>query len=321
MDVLSDVLNVIRLDGALFLNGDFAHPWRVSSPCGQDIANAVMPHSDNVIVYHLITQGSCSVKIPGEQDVLLNEGDIVIFPHGDQHDIGSHLTTMPLDMSSIFPTLLDPNLDVIKTPGNNQTTKIVCGWLAAEQNIINPLVDSLPKLLKVNIRQHDSGLWLENSIKYAVESANTVRAGSSTMTKKLAELMFLETLRFYIETIPEEQSSWLAGMRDKQIGKVLSLIHSSPAAPWTVESLASEVCVSRSVLAEKFKHFVGTPPMKYLARWRLAIAASLLREGSLSITRVIEEIGYESETAFNRAFKREFGMPPGSWRASKINTI
>lgn len=318
MDVLSNVLSTINLDGALFLNADFGYPWRVSSPCGQDIASIAMPHVDNVIVYHLITKGSCSVRVDGEKNVVLNEGDIVVFPHGDAHDIGSHLDIMPMDMSAIIPTLLDPNLDLIKTSGEGAATHIVCGWLSAEQNVINPLVDSLPKLIKVNIRQQDSGKWLESSILHAVASTTSSRAGSSTMTKRLAELLFLETLRLFIETIPKEQSSWLAGMEDKHVGKALSLIHAAPEKPWSVESLAAKVFTSRSVLADKFKHFIGVPPMKYLTRWRLAIAASLLREGKLSIARVIEEIGYESETSFNRAFKREFGVPPGSWRNSKI---
>ena len=318
MDIISDVLNVVRLNGALFLNADFGHPWRVSSPCGQDIAKAVMPNSDNVIVYHLVTEGSCTVKINGEQDILLEAGDIVIFPHGDAHDIGSHLDTMPLDMSAIIPTLLDPDLGLIQTPGEKRSAKLICGWLAAEQNVINPLINSLPNLLKVNIRQHESGQWLENSIKHTVDSASSVRAGSATMTKKLAEILFLETLRFYMEGLPEDQMSWLAGMKDKHVGKVLALIHAQPAKQWTVESLAQEVFVSRSVLAEKFKNFIGTPPMKYLARWRLAIAASLLKEGSKSIALIIEEIGYESETSFSRAFKKEFGAPPNHWRKAYV---
>lgn len=319
MDIISDVLNVVRLNGALFLNAEFGHPWKVSSPCGQDIAQAVMPNSDNVIVYHLVTHGQCFVSIDGEKELLLNEGDIVIFPHGDAHNIGSNLATMPIDMSAIIPTLLNPNLDLLKTPGESGTTNLICGWLAAEQNIINPLMNSLPRLLKVNIRQHDSGKWLENSIIHAVDSASSVRAGAEAMTKKLAEILFLETLRFYMESLPDDQLSWLAGMKDKHVGKALSLIHAEPAKQWTVELLAQQAFVSRSVLAEKFKSFVGKPPMKYLARWRLAIAASLLQEGKKSIAWIIEEIGYESDTSFSRAFKKEFGVPPSGWREKFVS--
>jgi AraC-like DNA-binding protein len=317
MDVLSNVLDIIHLDGALFLNGDFAYPWRIASPCGADIADIAMPHTDNVIVYHLITEGGCIVQVENEENIELVEGDVVIFPQGAAHDIGSHLNSTPMDMSEIVPTLLNPNLNLIKTSGGKDSTKIVCGWLSVEQNVINPLIDSLPNVIRVNIRQQDSGRWLENSIRYAVESTSTSRAGNSAMTKKLAELLFLETLRLYIETIPETESNWLAGMEDKHVGKALSLMHESPAFSWSVETLAEKVFVSRSVLADKFKHYVGIPPMKYLARWRLAISASLLRDGNTPVASIIDKIGYESETAFIRAFKREFGVTPGNWRKQK----
>ncbi len=191
---------------------------------------------------------------------------------------------------------------------------MICGWFGYEHQIASPVMAALPELFRTNIRQRPSGAWLESSIRYAVDEATAGRPGSDVVADKLAEVLFVETLRGYIESLPDRQTGWLAGLRDPLVGSSIAKLHERPAHPWTVASLAQAVNASRTVLAERFVALVGVPPMQYLTQWRMALAAHLLRSGRLSLTRIVEQIGYESEAAFSRAFKREYGAPPGTWR-------
>jgi len=198
--------------------------------------------------------------------------------------------------------------------GGGEVTRIICGYMACEPRLSKLFLAGLPPVFKVNIRSDSSGQWLENSIRFSVTEADLSRAGGEAVLAKLSEALFVETLRRYVGQLPQEQTGWLAGARDPEIGKTLALMHRRPAHPWTIADLASEAGISRSVLAERFRQYFGEPPMAYLTRWRLQLGAQMLNSTSYSVAQIAAEVGYESEPAFNRAFKRQFNLPPARFR-------
>lgn len=313
MDVLSDVLRVIRLKGALFLNAEFHEPWCVAAPSSAELAPILSPAHEHMAICHLIVEGRCWAQLPGGEAMALEAGDVVALPHGDPHLVGSGKDHAPVTAGDAVE-LKVPELARTRYGGDGDATVIVCGWFGYERHVASPVMAALPPMFCTNIRRRPSGAWLESSIRYAVGEAKSGRAGSDVLADKLAEVLFVETLRGYIEALPDRQAGWLAGLRDPVVGSSIARLHERPLHDWTVASLAHAVNVSRTVLAERFVALIGIPPMQYLTQWRMALAAHLLRNGRLSLTRITEQIGYESEAAFSRAFKREYGSPPGAWR-------
>ena len=315
MDVLSEVLKAVKLDGAFFYNAEFSAPWCVRTPASCIVAPHLSRAPGHVIIFHLLTEGRCYAYVAGdERRVEINAGDIVIFPHGDPHIMGNGAPVKPVDHEQELRRVLAQGLKIARSGGGGQLTKLVCGYMVCEPQLCQVFLGGLPPVLKVHIRDDASGLWLENSIRYSVGDANTARPGGEAVLAKLSEVLFVETLRRYIALLPEEQTGWLAGVRDPEVGKVLGLLHRQPAHPWTIAELAAEVGISRSVLAERFRRYLSETPMAYLTRWRLQIGAQLLKSTSSSVLRIASEVGYESEPSFNRAFKREFGLPPARFR-------
>jgi AraC-like DNA-binding protein len=315
MDVLSEVLKVVRLQGAVYYNGEFSSPWCLRSPASSALASYLGPGAGHVIIYHLLTEGRAYARLPDGERISLDAGDIVIFPHGDAHIIENGPPTKAVDMSKELARILSQGLNLSRFGGGGKVTKFVCGYMACEPRLSQVFLSGLPPLFKVSIRNDASGRWLENSIRFSVNEADASRAGGEAVLAKLSEVLFVETLRAYISHLPPEQTGWLAGARDSEVGKTLALMHRSPAHPWTIASLAQEVGVSRSVLAERFRHYLGEPPMSYLTRWRLQLGAQRLASTSYSVAQIASEVGYESEAAFNRAFKREFTVPPARFRS------
>jgi AraC-like DNA-binding protein len=320
MDVLSEVLKVVKLQGALFYNGEFSSPWSFYSPPSRTVAAYVAPDARHVIVYHLLTEGRASARLADGARIMLEAGDIVIFPHGDAHFLENGPPAKSVDMGKELARILSQGLKRSTLGGGGETTKFVCGFMACEPRLSQVFLSGLPPLFKVSIRNDASGRWLENSIRFSVNEADTPRAGGEAVLAKLSEVLFVETLRTYIAHLPPEQTGWLAGARDSEVGKTLALMHRNPAHPWTIASLAREAGVSRSVLAERFRHYLSEPPMAYLTRWRLQLGAQMLASTSYSVAQIASEVGYESEAAFNRAFKREFEAPPARFRTQARST-
>lgn len=318
MDALSDVLRVIRLQGALFLDAQFCAPWCVAAPSGTQLAQALEAAAPQLMIFHLVTDGSCSVQLGDEPPLELAAGDIVVFPHGDAHRIGSAVHHPPLAMAQVMSGLQRSSLAFARADGDGDPAHLICGWISSDASLHHPIYDALPRVLCVNIRRQSSGAWVEASIRQLVSEAAEASAGREAMTARLAEALFIETLRCYIAGLPAQQSGWLAGLRDPLTSRAISLLHERPAQDWTVDALARAVGSSRSVLNERFTRYLGQPPMQYLARWRLTLAADLLRDPRQKLGRIAETVGYETEAAFNRAFKREYGLPPGSWRRQKL---
>jgi AraC family transcriptional regulator, alkane utilization regulator len=319
MDVLSDVLQTIHLEGALFLNTECHEPWCMNVPKGSDMARLLRPGASMVVICHTVLEGRCWIQVAGGEPLPLYAGDVVAMPHGDAHLIGSGLQYAPVSINDEV-RVKAPELKPMRYGGEGDRTLLVCGWFAFERDVPNPLISLLPRVIRSAVGQRPAGPWLEQSIRYALGEAASAQPGSSAVATKIAESLFVETLRAYIESLPPGQAGWLSGLKDLQVGKCLELLHSQPARDWSVESLAQEIHVSRSVLAQRFTDFVGVPPIQYLKRWRLAMAARLLRSERGHIGRVIDAIGYESEAAFSRAFKKEYGVSPGQWRRGANTT-
>ena len=316
MDVLSEVLRAVKLDGALFYNAEFSAPWAAHSIDARTVTSYLSPNSQHVIIFHLMTEGRGYAHIKGDdRPIPLNAGDILIVPHGDAHILGNGPSVTPVDRAQVLEQVLAQGLKVSRMGGGGETTKFVCGYMACEPHLSRVFLGGLPPILKVSIRDDASGQWLVNSIRYSVDNVDPSRPGDETVLAKLSEVLFVETLRRYIALLPGEQTGWLAGARDPEIGKALALLHRKPAHPWTIASLTNELGISRTVLAERFRRYLSETPMAYLTRWRLQLGAQLLTSTSSSVAQIAAEVGYESEASFNRAFKREFSLPPARFRS------
>ncbi len=315
MDVLSEVLKVVKLQGALFYNGEFSSPWSVYAASSRGLARFFATGCEHVIVYHLLTEGRASARLENGNRVVLQAGDIVMIPHGDPHIVENGPPTKTVDDSENLREVLSQGLKLWRLGGGGEVTKFVCGYMACDPQLSQVFLSGLPPIFKVSIRNDASGRWLENSIRFSVNEADASRAGGEAVLAKLSEVLFVETLRSYITHLPPEQTGWLAGARDSEVGKTLALMHRNPAHPWTIATLAKEAGISRSVLAERFRHHLNEPPMAYLTRWRLQLGAQMLSSTNYSVVQIAEEVGYESEAAFNRAFKRQFEIPPARFRS------
>jgi AraC-like DNA-binding protein len=314
MDVLSEVLRVVRLEGALFFNGEFSAPWCLSSRRSTDIARYLPPAGGHLIIYHFLTEGRAYARLPEGNRVELTAGDIIVFPQGDAHFLGNGSPEKPVDSFSTFSKNFTEGLKLARFGGGGEITKFVCGFMSCEPRLSEVFLAGLPNILKVNVSNEPSGKWLEHAIRFSAGEEGGSNAGGGLVLAKLSEVLFVETLRRYINALPADEIGWLAGARDPVIGQALSLLHKEPAHPWTILSLAKRVGLSRTRLAERFRHFLGDSPMAYLAQWRLKLGAEILQSSEDSVAEIAATVGYGSEAAFNRAFKREFACPPAQFR-------
>jgi len=320
MDVLSDVLSAVRLTGAVFYDVKAQAPFAVESPSTDIIADRVMKGAGHVIAFHVMTEGSAWAEVIGraEPPIHFRAGEIVVFPAGDRNVMASAPGMQgTLDESLYYrpaDRLLPFSLTMNADPGTDPC-RFVCGYLGCDSRPFNPLLAALPHVVHSPLSQTSQG-WLTSLLDVAVKESVERNTGSEVMLAKLAELMFVEVMRNHIDTLPEDARGWFAGLRNRQIGAALRLIHGRPTDPWTLDSLAREVGMSRSAFADKFTAYVQVPPMEYLGRWRAQIASRLLTTQGVSIAQAAAEVGYQSEAAFNRAFKRYVGVTPGAWRRS-----
>ena len=304
----------MRLTGAVFLDAEFTEPWCVGEPAGVKVCSEHMPHAQHVVIYHLVTEGRCELALSGQPPVSARAGDLIIIPGGETHTLGSDLARPPVPGQRLIMQRGPEELPQVRHGGGGAATRMVCGYLACDTSLFDTVLAALPRVMIVDMREGPGAQWLTSSIRFSIAETTSQRAGTGTVLAKLSELMFVEAIRRHIESLPSGQTGWLAGLRDRFVGKTLALIHSRPAHGWTVEELAAGVGLSRSALADRFTGLVGQPPMQYLTRWRLQLAANLLRTGSRNVASVAADVGYDSEAAFSRAFKRELGQTPAAWR-------
>lgn len=320
MDALSETLRVVHLIGAIFINGRFTAPWCYQSPHADLAAPLLEPGTERVVIFHLITEGECFVELDDEPPMRLTAGDVVVFPQGDAHRMGSQ-PGLPPAKGAPLQEVLARRPRQLAYGGGGPTTRLVCGYLACDARLAQMLLAGLPPIVRVNVRGSNAGIWLEASVRYALAEARSPRPGGAGVLAKLAEVLFIEVLRLHMNEQSPGRTGWLAGLGDRIVGAALNALHTYPARAWTLEELAHASNTSRSVLAERFQHLVGTAPMQYLTQWRMLLAANLLRRSNAPLTRIAEDVGYRTDTAFSRAFRREFGAPPATWRRTRSASV
>jgi AraC-like DNA-binding protein len=329
-DTLSDLLRAVRLRGALFYYLEGNDPWVAEVPATREIIPAIMPGAGHMIEFHGIARGSCWANIIGEPPIRLHEGDVIMFPQGDPHVVSSApgMRAAKVDAGLYFtpkPPQLPYSLRLtekgVKTMrldgGGTQETTVVCGFLGCDARPFNPMLASLPRLLRIPGVVSGEASWISIFFRSVVDESNRRRPGGEAVLERMSEMLFVEVLRRYIDGLPADQTGWLAGMRDPAVGRALALLHEKPAAPWTLEQLGESAGLSRSSLHERFVHFIGQPPMQYLTHWRMQLAAGWLRDTDAKLVEIALEVGYENEAAFSRAFKRAVGESPGAWRRTQ----
>jgi AraC-like DNA-binding protein len=322
MDALSETLRVMRLIAAFFIDAKFTAPWCYESPRADRAAPLLEPGAERIVIFHMITEGECWAELEQEEPLRLTAGDIVVFPQGHAHRMCSQVGVQPAKGVDLEEVLARRPRRLIYG-GGGATTRLICGYLACDARLAAFLLTGLPSVMRVNVRGSNAGAWLEASIRYAFAEARSPRPGGAGVLAKLAEVLFIEVLRIYVNEHSEGRVGWLAGVGDRIVGAALKALHTRPAHPWSLDELASEARTSRSVLAERFQHMVGKSPIQYLTHWRMLLASNLLAGGNAPLTSIAQDVGYQTDTAFSRAFRREFGSPPATWRrmqASRYQT-
>lgn len=332
-DPLSAVLRAVRLRGAIFFVVDASAPWVAEAPATRVLAPLILPGAQHVIEYHVVTRGSCYGGLVNGRAIELGTGDVIVFPQGDAHVMSStpDMRGDPaLDglrgsndagqLGELLRSTKDLPPFTLKMGGGGQS-QVVCGFLGCDARPFNPLIAALPRVVHVPADSTPTNGYLSSLIALTMTESAHKRAGSEVVLARFSELMFIEVVRRHLQTLPPEQEGWLAGLRDPVVGRALSLLHARPAHDWTIDGLARAASSSRSALAERFKHFVGQPPMQYLAQWRMQLASGLLAEGNANVGAVAYEVGYGSEAAFSRAFKKLVGLSPAAWREEQRTTV
>lgn len=326
-DALSDLLRAVRLRGALFYDVEASAPWVADAPPATDLRSEVMPDAEHLLEFHAVLEGGCWVGRAGEPTQPLRAGDVVLFPQGDAHRLTSDAGLSPSDpgvathvaprttpavpgLASPAPWLAPLRLD----GGGRARTRLVCGFLGCDARPFNPLLAALPRMLIVP-GAADAGSWSATLLRSAVAESQAGRPGGAAVLERMSEMLFVSALRHHVDGLTSDAAGWLAGLHDRTVGAALALLHARPGERWTIERLCEEAHTSRSTLHERFLHFVGMAPMAYLTHWRMQVASRRLREGRDKVARIALDVGYESEAAFARAFKRVVGTPPGAWRA------
>jgi AraC-like DNA-binding protein len=319
-DVLSEVLSGVRFTGSMFFDVTAAAPWVAEAPPSAQIADAVMAGAHHAMEYHVVARGSCWISIVDGapfESVLLQEGDIAIIPHGEAHAMSSApgLRTEP-NVAIHRRPIAGPGLPFKLTKGHGDgETRLLCGFFTWDACPFRPLMQSLPRFMRIgrDVSPTARGL-LDKFIVLASDETQSRRAGTQNVLNRLSELMLIEAIRNYTDQLGAENTSWLFGLRDPLVGRAISLLHAQPARAWTLDELAGQVGASRSALAGRFTQVTGRPPMHYLAEWRMQLAAKSLGERGAKVAAIAREVGYDSEAAFSRAFKKFSGKPPSRWR-------
>lgn len=327
-DPLSDLLRSVHLRGATFYYVSFRDDWVGETPGSRELADALMPGAEHVMAYHLMVRGDGWAATQGEPPVRFTSGDLVMFPRGDGHVLSSApgMRARRDDSDWRFTTRNDPKPIAVSyhdgvlrpgqaMPAEEASAVVICGFIACDLKPFNPLIAALPRLLQ--LKATGVGAWVAAALDQAVGESRASRAGSAAVLERVSEMVFVDAARRYLEALPDDAAGWLAALRDRHVGRAIGLLHERPEQPWTVEELGRQVGISRSALHERFVQLVGQPPMQYLANWRMQRGARLLREGHATVATIAQEVGYDSEAAFARAFKRAVGQPPAAWRRAQ----
>jgi AraC-like DNA-binding protein len=313
MDALSDILRVVGLSGGVFMDAEFTAPWAVAGKLAPELCRPFMVQPQQVVCFHYVLEGGFTLRAEHGETLQVGEGEAVMLPHNDLHVFGSSLDVAAVGAGELMHAPSALGVSRIEHGGGGARTRVTCGFLGGNAQLA-PLLSGLPPLMKIKLAEMPGGDWIGRSFGYAAQTLADGDPGSATVLTKLSELLFVESVRRYLSTLPPEQTGWLAGLRDPAVGRALSLLHAAVDRNWTADALAHEVNMSRSTFADRFTTVVGQPPMRYLTGWRMQLARQHLQETRRTIAQIAHEVGYESEAAFTRAFRRECGAPPAAWR-------
>jgi AraC-like DNA-binding protein len=314
LDLLANVLSRVRLAGAIFLRAEYSAPWAYESPTSQDLAGLLAPWARRLVLFHLVAEGRCWIRVAGGDQLEAEAGAVIVIPYGDQHVMGSASSVPPIAIASLLEPPPWATFPVIRYGGGGDPTKVVCGYLACDDPIFDPVVRALPRVFSVQPPSGPAATWMAASIQYALDASEGNASQSSAGILRLPELLFQEVLRLYVESAPPRLRGWLAALNDPIVGRALVELHADPARKWTADELAEHAACSRSTLNERFTRLLGRPPITYLGEWRVNLASNLLRDTPLAVGEVAYRVGYDSEEAFSRAFRRAMGKPPAQWR-------
>jgi AraC-like DNA-binding protein len=318
MDALSEILSGIRLSGSAFFDAELTAPWSVQTPTAAEISKRLAPGAARIIPYHLIVEGACTLRLGDGPPQLVEAGEVICFPHGDVHQLASSADLTPTIPTEVIVAMTRADEVVPVTHGGGgSTTRFVCGFFACASALSDRIVTPLPRVLKFRVGNGSSAMLLPNAVREARSGGERgARPGTHAVLCKLSELLFVEAVRWYVDTLDDSAGGWLVALKDRHVSAALALMHGQPARPWTLETLAERIGASRSMLGERFARLMGQAPMQYLSQWRLHLAADALASSDSATKRIASDAGFGSTAAFSRAFKREFGVPPARWRAA-----
>lgn len=306
VDPLGEALHLLRMSGTFYCRSEMSAPWALA-----------LPPRQGCLSFHVVTAGSCWLETEGEPPRRLEPGDLALVPHGEGHRLCSELGTPAPQLGELRHELVSDRYAILRHGGGGAHTSLVCGAVRFDHPAAHHLIEVLPKVIHVeSARSPHLAMtdWMQSTLRLMAIEAKELRPGGETVITRLADILVIQAIRSWIERDPAAQTGWLGALQDKQVGRAIALIHREPARPWTVASLASEVAMSRSGFAARFTELVGEPAMQYVTRWRMHVAATLLQEEDATLGALAARLGYQSEAAFSRAFKRFTGTSPGAAR-------
>ena len=302
-DPLGETLHLLRLTGTLYCRSELTAPWGVD-----------LPAFDGCMMFHVVTAGHCWLEVEGDEPRLLQQGSLTLVPHGHGHCIRSKPTDEAVPLFDIPVEQISDRYEVMRHGGGGELTHLTCGVVRFDHIAGQRLIALLPRVLQIDAWAEEEGNWLQSTLRFIAREARELRPGGETVITHLADILIIQAIRSWIDSSPDADRGWLAALRDEHVGKALAAIHRAPEKDWSVASLAKEVGMSRSGFSARFSNLVGESAMRYLTHWRMQLARVQLQETSDSLSVLADRLGYKSEVAFCRAFKRVFGESPGSVR-------
>lgn len=307
VDPLGEALHFLHMNGVLYSRSEFTAPWGLA-----------LPPFSNLLMFHVVMSGRCWLKVEGEEAQLLQPGDFALVPHGEGHELLSASGVSAVNLFDVPRKMISERYEILRQGGGGEATNMMCGVVQFDHPAAHQLVRLLPRLIFIEAWRSPHMEWIQSTLRLMAAEARELQPGGETVITRLADILVIQAIRSWIAEDPMAQTGWLGALHDKQIGRAILLIHRKPALSWTVASLAKEVAMSRSAFAARFKELVGESPMQYVTRWRMNVALNLLKEENLSLGELADQLGYQSEAAFSRAFKRFIGISPGAARRSKV---
>ena len=313
MDALSDILRVVGLTGGLYMDAEFTEPWAVEGQVAPALCRPFMVQPQRVVGFHYVLEGAFDLRVGDGPSVRVSTGQAVMLPRNELHVLSGGERAIPIPASEVIQPPEAFGVSRTVHGGGGSRTRMICGFMGGNEQL-QPLLASLPSAILVDVANLPGGDWIAGTFAYAARTLANGDAGTAAVVAKVSELLFVETLRLHLATMPADEIGWLAGLRDPVVSRALSLLHARVEEAWTTEDLANAVNMSRSTFAERFTAVVGQPPMTYLVGWRMQLARQMLLETNRTVAQIAYDVGYGSEAAFTRAFRREHNAPPSGWR-------